>query len=114
MPDFKAYTNHLDPLPLSPQICFYTSAARIGVEASEECNVHRANRKKMREWLSREVPIQYGKQLVEVGQTQFGRTVVHFKDGTTASGDILVGADGVNSVGKSPRAMECSYKADRL
>lgn len=39
-----------------------------------------------------------GKRLRRV-EEQGERVTVHFEDGTSASGDILVGADGVNSVG---------------
>ncbi|RYC61753.1 hypothetical protein CHU98_g4471 [Xylaria longipes] len=40
-----------------------------------------------------------GKRLRRV-EEEGKRVTVHFEDGTSASGDILVGADGVNSVGR--------------
>ncbi|MFI6318360.1 FAD-dependent oxidoreductase [Nonomuraea sp. NPDC050556] len=42
------------------------------------------------------VPIVYGKRLVSAEETADGVTA-HFADGTTATGDLLVGADGINS-----------------
>ncbi|KAJ1563086.1 hypothetical protein HK405_002097 [Cladochytrium tenue] len=49
------------------------------------------------------VHIQTGKRLVHLEQASDGALGVtaHFEDGTTASGDILVGADGINSVTRS-------------
>lgn len=46
--------------------------------------------------LAARVPISYGKRLVDVRSSADGVTAV-FADGTTASGDVLIGADGVHS-----------------
>jgi 2-polyprenyl-6-methoxyphenol hydroxylase-like FAD-dependent oxidoreductase len=46
--------------------------------------------------LQNQVPISYGKKLVDVRKSPDGVTAV-FADGTTASGDVLIGADGVHS-----------------
>ena len=42
------------------------------------------------------ISIQYGKRLREISHRQ-GQVIAHFEDGTTAHGDLLVGADGVHS-----------------
>jgi 2-polyprenyl-6-methoxyphenol hydroxylase-like FAD-dependent oxidoreductase len=46
--------------------------------------------------LQDQVPISYGKRLVDVRPSPDGVTAV-FADGSTASGDVLIGADGVHS-----------------
>ncbi|KAK6953229.1 hypothetical protein Daesc_005529 [Daldinia eschscholtzii] len=47
-------------------------------------------------WLSTNIPIQWGKRPTKVEQIK-DEIRLHFEDGTTATGDILVGADGTNS-----------------
>ncbi len=42
------------------------------------------------------IEILYGKRLIDISQS-YGRVNVAFQDGTSASGSILIGADGVNS-----------------
>jgi 2-polyprenyl-6-methoxyphenol hydroxylase-like FAD-dependent oxidoreductase len=42
------------------------------------------------------IPIEYGKRLVEVEETP-DAVIARFEDGTTASADILIGADGIRS-----------------
>jgi FAD-dependent urate hydroxylase len=44
----------------------------------------------------RSIPIEHGKRLVDVAQTERGVTA-YFADGTRASADILIGADGIRS-----------------
>ena len=46
----------------------------------------------------RGIPIEYGRRLVGAEATAGGGVAVTFDDGTRASGDLLVGADGVHSV----------------
>ncbi|WP_345681706.1 FAD-dependent oxidoreductase, partial [Streptosporangium roseum] len=46
--------------------------------------------------LAQGVPIEYGKRLVGVEESPTGITA-RFADGTTATGDVLVGADGIRS-----------------
>jgi 2-polyprenyl-6-methoxyphenol hydroxylase-like FAD-dependent oxidoreductase len=55
-----------------------------------------ANRNKFREILLKNLDIQYGKQLVSFQEDSGGVTVL-FKNGSSARGDVLVGADGSNS-----------------
>ncbi|KAL8375183.1 hypothetical protein RB599_001767 [Gaeumannomyces hyphopodioides] len=58
--------------------------------------VVRANRALLRKYLSTNIEIQYGKKAVAAAQEE-DRVTVTFEDGTSAEGDILVGADGVHS-----------------
>lgn len=102
LPDLREAVNHLTPLDLSTQICFYTSGVneRVGVQDTLETPCLRANRPKLRQWLATDIPIQWSKHLVSINSDDAaGRVTVEFADGTSATGDIVVGADGVNSSG---------------
>ena len=46
---------------------------------------------------ARGVPLEYGKRLMDAGAGPDGGVVARFEDGTEATGDLLVGADGVHS-----------------
>ncbi|KAI0379437.1 putative monooxygenase [Hypomontagnella monticulosa] len=97
MPPFKEKVNHLWPLNLEAQLGLYLQGQRFVVESTPDAPVIRANRYLLREWLCTELSIQWGKRAKRVEETEDG-VKVHFEDGTTATGDILVGADGTNSV----------------
>ncbi|KAJ9605987.1 hypothetical protein H2200_009836 [Cladophialophora chaetospira] len=56
-----------------------------------------ANRLNLRDVLTKHVKIQYSKHFVRYEEDRDGVTI-YFKDGTSARGDILVGADGANSL----------------
>jgi FAD-dependent urate hydroxylase len=47
--------------------------------------------------LDRGIPFEFGKRLVDAGATPDGGVLARFADGTQATGDLLVGADGVHS-----------------
>jgi FAD-dependent urate hydroxylase len=47
--------------------------------------------------VDRGIPFEFGKRLVDAGAGPSGGVVARFEDGTTAAGDLLVGADGVHS-----------------
>jgi len=49
-----------------------------------------------REAANRDVPIVHGKRLISAERHQ-GGVIAHFADGTSAEGDLLVGADGIHS-----------------
>jgi FAD-dependent urate hydroxylase len=49
------------------------------------------------EAVRRGIPIEYGKRLVDAATRQGGGVVASFLDGTTAEGDLLIGADGLHS-----------------
>jgi FAD-dependent urate hydroxylase len=55
------------------------------------------NRVLAEEAVRRGIAIEYGKRLVNAEETDDGVTA-HFADGTSATGDILIGADGIHSV----------------
>ncbi|KAI0838506.1 hypothetical protein F5Y06DRAFT_268252 [Hypoxylon sp. FL0890] len=97
MPPFKETVSHLPPLDLEAQLAFYFRDQRHVVQSTPEKPIIRANRFRFREWLSNQIPIQWGKKVIQVVETE-DEVRVHFEDGSTAAGDILVGADGVHSV----------------
>ncbi len=91
--------DHLLPLSLPAQIIFYPPDAlepRIGVEDSGDKSIIRANRQRLRDWLATNIDVQYGKTAVSVEEGP-DSVKVHFKDGTSVTGDSLVGADGAHS-----------------
>ncbi|KAI1426590.1 putative monooxygenase [Xylaria sp. FL1777] len=94
-------TNHLIPLHHLPaQFVFYDANKpnmRIGVNDDDDGQIVRANRQRLRDWLRQFIPVQYNKRVVRVDEGSEG-IVVHFADGSSASGDILVGAEGTRSV----------------
>jgi 2-polyprenyl-6-methoxyphenol hydroxylase-like FAD-dependent oxidoreductase len=47
--------------------------------------------------LSQGIPITFGKQLQDITVTEMGQVIATFADGSTASGDFLVGSDGIQS-----------------
>ena len=100
MPPFEESVSHLPPLNLKVQIGIYLKFGRQVVESTPEHRIVRANRLRLRNWLLNQIPVQWGKRLTRVVEG-FGEGIqVQFEDGTKATGDILVGADGVNSICK--------------
>ncbi|KAI3325626.1 FAD/NAD(P)-binding domain-containing protein [Xylariaceae sp. AK1471] len=96
MPPLRESTDHLAPLKLEPQICFYGRGQRMTVENTPQTPCLRANRLLLRQWLATQIPIQWGKRLRRIEET--GKWVnAYFEDGTSAKGSVVVGADGVNS-----------------
>ncbi|PSR79886.1 putative monooxygenase [Coniella lustricola] len=93
-------TNHLTPLDHLPaQFMFYNTAVpgmRVGVNDDESGQIVRANRQRFRDWLRSEIPVQYDSHMVRVEEVG-GKVTVHFKNGKSATGDILVGAEGSRS-----------------
>ncbi|KAH8881892.1 putative monooxygenase [Thozetella sp. PMI_491] len=92
--------SHLLPWDLPPEIIFHTPLSqhptRVGVRGDGSGRLIRASRPKLREWLSLNIPIHYGKQAVRVEEGPSAVTV-YFSDGSSATGDIVVGADGCQS-----------------
>lgn len=68
------------------------------LQDSPETPLIRAERYRLREWLSTNIPIQWGKRLQRIESGDSGVTA-WFEDGTSAKGDMLVGADGIQSIG---------------
>ncbi len=92
--------DHFLPLSLPAQIAFYVEnklSPRFGVEDDGSKAIIRANRQRLRRWLSTNIPVQFLKVASHLEEGP-DRVTVHFKDGTSATGDIVVGADGVHSI----------------
>ena len=97
MPDF-AEVNHLNPLTIMPEIAFYDSpdGEKLGYRDDGSGHWVRANRTRLRDWLATKINVRFNKQAVRIEENE-NTVTVHFKDGSKASGDILVGAEGVHS-----------------
>lgn len=99
-------TNHLTPLDerlgLKAQFVFYNHDKpdfRLGVNDDEEGQIVRANRQRLRDYLRKFIPVQFDRKVVKVEEGE-DKVTVHFENGTSASGDIVVGAEGTRSVSK--------------
>lgn len=92
-------TSHLRPLDLPAQLCFYRDGQKFYVQSSEDGKVIRANRKRLRDWLATKLEVKWDKKTTRIEET-INSVTLHFADGSSATGDVLVGADGVNSMGK--------------
>jgi 2-polyprenyl-6-methoxyphenol hydroxylase-like FAD-dependent oxidoreductase len=68
-----------------------TSAGSAG-----ELNLVRANRSRLRDWLATNLNINWDKHATHIDEADDSVTI-SFSDGTSATGDVLVGADGVHS-----------------
>ncbi|KAF4880015.1 putative FAD-dependent monooxygenase [Colletotrichum siamense] len=94
-------TNHLSPLDHIPaQFVFYDVSKpdwRVGVTDDESGKIVRANRQRLRDWLLQHLPVQFNKRLVRVEERD-DKVVAHFEDGSSETGDILVGAEGSRSL----------------
>lgn len=67
-----------------------------GVPSDQPGHILRCRREKLREYLEQDLPISTGKEFTYYEEDPNGVTA-HFKDGTSARGSILVGADGASS-----------------
>lgn len=96
-------TNHLIPLKLPAQFVFYDvdrPGLREGVNDDDETGqIVRANRQRLRDYLRRFIPVQYDRRVVRVEEVGDGVTVF-FEKGGSATGDIVIGAEGTQSAGK--------------
>ncbi|KAK4446108.1 FAD-dependent urate hydroxylase [Podospora aff. communis PSN243] len=90
-------TCHLLPLPLPSQVIYYfPGGKKLMIEDTPSTPCLRVNRLRLRELLATHIPVRWGKQAIpsSIAESDTGVTVF-FADGTSASGTILVGADGV-------------------
>lgn len=78
-----------------------TAEEKLRLSHSDEKPFLRSDRAKVRAWLMHNLNINWGKQFVRYVQDAHSVTA-YFADGTSATGSILVGADGVNSNGTLP------------
>lgn len=93
---------HLHPLKFPSQLAVYQAqdpGQRHGVTDDGSGKLLRANRRRLREFLSTGIQVEFGKQATGIQEDHHSVTV-NFTDGTSANGDFLVGADGVHSTGK--------------
>lgn len=93
-------TSVLHPLDLSPQFCFYDITRpdfRVGVAVDETLKAVRANRRRLRDWLMQNINVEFNKCLLRV-EEHGDKVTAYFEDGTSATGDFLVGAEGTRSV----------------
>jgi 2-polyprenyl-6-methoxyphenol hydroxylase-like FAD-dependent oxidoreductase len=67
---------------------------------------HRAGRQKLRKVLTTGLSIQYGKSLKSFETLNTGEVIARFADRSSASGGLLIGADGNNSVVRRGLKME--------
>ena len=102
-------TNHLLPLDLPAQFTLYRDGNSIvQATSSEERQIIRSNRGKLRDYLSSNLNISWGKTFSRIEENQDSVTL-HFDDGSSATGDVLVGADGVHSHGMEHWLVSCKY-----
>ncbi len=101
-------TNHLLPLDLPAELVHVSPdlQGRHGVRAGGDLDIIRASRRKLRKWLLTDINVQFDKEVTRI-EEHGCKVTVHFRDGTAATGDVLVGADGVNSAGEFCRIAMC-------
>jgi 2-polyprenyl-6-methoxyphenol hydroxylase-like FAD-dependent oxidoreductase len=58
----------------------------------------RLTRTLLDEAIARGIHVEFGRRLADADVTPSGQVTARFEDGSTASGDVLVGADGIHSV----------------
>ncbi|KAK8084489.1 monooxygenase [Apiospora hydei] len=98
MPPFNT-VDHLDSVDIPCEFAYYNpdSTAKMGYRDDGSRTYMWANRSTLRNWLSTHIDIQYDKHAIRIEESDKNVTV-HFKDGSSATGDILVGAEGVHSM----------------
>lgn len=81
---------HLASLPLDSTL--------PGSVAAHTIKRSRLARALQDELVQREIPIEFGRRFATADVDAEGHVTAHFEDGSAATGDLLVGADGVHSV----------------
>jgi hypothetical protein len=101
MPPLKE-TSVTAPLGLETVMAIYDaySATKLRIPESRHISGHsiRVNRARFREWLSTGLNIQWNKRLQSFDESSES-VRAYFDDGTSAEGDLLIGADGIDSDG---------------
>ncbi|KAF9879487.1 hypothetical protein CkaCkLH20_03030 [Colletotrichum karsti] len=94
-------TNHLSPLDHIPaQFVFYDASKpdwRAGVTDDDTGKIVRANRQRLRDWLLQFLPVQFNKRVTRIEERD-AKVTAYFEDGSSETGDILVGAEGSRSL----------------
>lgn len=92
-------TSNLLQLDLPAEACFYKGETKqLSMRGGVDGPLIRANRSRLRDWLATNIDIQWNRKVTRIEETEDAVKVV-FEDGSIATGDVLVGADGVNSIG---------------
>jgi flavin-dependent dehydrogenase len=104
LPPMSSLNNLLPLTQYQPEVVYYDpekpNQPKIGVRGDETGWVIRAARHRAVDWLATHIPVQYNRRVVDV--EEIGNKVkIHFQDGTSAEGDILVGAEGSRSASTS-------------
>ena len=73
----------------------------------------RADRAKLREWLPTDLNVHWGKRFSHYEQNESG-VRAYFDDGSSYPGDILVGADGINSLMRNQLIPDPNKRPQRL
>lgn len=77
-------------------ICIRNAATGEILKKVPSPNARRCSRRRLRQVLREGLDVQYDKTLISISYPSSG-VVAHFSDGTTASGSIIIGADGGQS-----------------
>ena len=94
-------TSHLKPLDRPAQFAFFQQNGEcFKVTSTPDSKFVRANRSYLRDWLATNLDVQWDKHMTKIEETDKSVTLF-FSDGTSATGDVLVGADGVHSPSKT-------------
>lgn len=103
LPPISSLSNLLPLTKYFPEVVYYDpekpNQPKIGVRGDESEWIIRAARHRIVAWLGTHIPIQYNKKAVNIEETD-DKVRVHFEDGTSAEGDILVGAEGARSTSR--------------
>lgn len=93
-------TSHLYPLDLRPQLNFFAGGKKFVGEATDDPRVLFAHRTRLRSWLATDLHVHWNKKASKIEEID-DQVTIAFSDGTTFTGDVLVGADGVSSTVRS-------------
>ena len=81
------------------------------MQSGDEGRVIRANRSRLRDWLATNIKVNWENKITGIEENGTSVTL-HFADGPSATGDVLVGADGVSSMGESS-SLRIQDRSDR-
>ncbi|KAI1112812.1 putative monooxygenase [Nemania sp. NC0429] len=100
LPPISSLSNLLPLTQYFPEVVYYDpenpNQPKIGVRGDESEWIVRASRARIIEWLETHIPVQYSKRVTNIEEAN-DKVTLRFDDGTSAVGDILVGAEGSRS-----------------
>ncbi|KAI1363957.1 putative monooxygenase [Xylaria arbuscula] len=101
LPPISFLSNLLPLTKYQPEVVYYNpekpNQPKIGVRGDESGWIVRAARHKIVGWLETHISVQYNKKIEKIEEGD-DKVKIYFQDGTSAEGDILVGAEGSRSV----------------